>query len=153
MDDFRRKLQSMKTEKQNQMLVSTSIIQEQQDGLERIKSYSKSQEEEKLQKEGKKKDMSKELSQITAAIRNLFVRCFNTMRIKPVFAGQKDSATLSELLDFELDIILMRISDLVEISNDFKTGGWDTLGGLTSSTGELKEGSIGSLPSASASIT
>lgn len=152
-DNFRRNLQQLKTEKQNHLLVSTSIIQDQQDELEKMKSSVKNQEEEKLQIEGKKKDTSKELSQITAAIRNLFGRCFNTMRIKPVFAGQKETATLSELLDYELDIILLRISDLVEICNDFKYSQEQPVQMLNSSTGELKDTSTNSLPSGSKSVT
>ncbi len=120
MDEFRRKLQSLKTEKQNQLLVSTSELQARQSELERIKLHVKAEEEEKLQREDKKKDISRELSQITQAIRNLYGRCFSTMRIKPVFAGQKETASVSDLLYHELDIIHIRISDLIEIHSDFK---------------------------------
>jgi len=79
-----------------------------------------SEEEEKLQREDKKKNISRELSQITQAIRNLFGRCFSTMRIKPVYQGQKDTASPFELLEYELDIIHMRITDLIEIHKDYK---------------------------------
>lgn len=121
MDEFRRKLQSLTTEKQNQLLVSTSILQAKQHELEKMRSNVKSEEEEKLHRDDKKKDISRELSQVTQAIRNLFGRCFSTMRIKPVFQGQKDTATIQEVLDFELDIIHMRIVDLIEICADYRT--------------------------------
>jgi glucose-6-phosphate-specific signal transduction histidine kinase len=98
-DEFRRNLQTLKTEKQNQLLVSTSIVQDLQAELEKVQLSVKAQEEESLMKEDKKKDISRELSQTTQAIRNLFGRCFNTMRIKPVFAGHKDSTSLLEVLD------------------------------------------------------
>lgn len=123
MDAFRKKLQSLTTEKQNQVLVSTSQLQAHQSELERTKLRVKSEEEEKRQREDKKKDISRELSQITQAIRNLFGRCFSTMRIKPVFHGQqqhKESASAFELLEFELDIIHLRIADLLEIARDYK---------------------------------
>jgi hypothetical protein len=148
-DEFRRNLQSLKTEKQNQLLVSTSIIQDQQAELEKIQMSVKAQEEEKLNKEDKKKDISRELSQTTQAIRNLFGRCFTTMRIKPVFAGHKDSASVLEVLDYELDIILMRISDLVEISNEYKYG---MENGMSASSGDLKENSTMSLQTVSKSM-
>lgn len=160
-DEFRKRLQSLKTEKQNQLLVSTSIVQEHQDELERIQLSVKSQEEDKLMVEDKKKDISRELSQVTQALRNLYGRCFNTMRIKPVFFGQqKESATnVSEILDYELDIILLRIKDLVEISEEYKQSLDTNYGGGNSSysgnnngatlstmsittTGDLKENSI-----------
>jgi len=155
-DDFRRNLQSLKTEKQNQMLVSTSIVQDQQGELEKVQLHVKTQEDDKLMVENKKKDVSREMSQITQSIRNLFGRCYNTMRMKPVFAGRQDSASVSEVLDYELDIILMRISDLVEISNEYKFSGGDHeigLNGLGTTSGtDLKEGSTGSLQTLSKSI-
>lgn len=119
-DEVRRKLQSLKTEKQNALLVSTSVLQANQSELEKIRQRAKQEEEEKLTREDKKKDISRELSQITQAIRNLFGRCFSTMRIKPVFAGQKETASISDLLDFELDIIHLRIADLIEIAADYR---------------------------------
>lgn len=150
MDEFRRNLQTLKTEKQNQLLVSTSIVQDLQADLEKVQLSVKAQEEEKLSKEDKKKDISRELSQTTQAIRNLFGRCFNTMRIKPVFAGHKESAGMLEVLDYELDIILLRISDLVEISNEYKFGVDN--GGLSASSGDLRENSTLSLQTASKSM-
>jgi len=140
-DDFRRNLQTLKTEKQNQMLVSTSIVQDLQAELEKMQMSVKSQEDDKLQVEDKKKDVSREMSQITQSIRNLYGRCYNTMRIKPVFTGQKDSATLTELLDYELDIILMRISDLVEISSEHKFSAENSAGSITAPSLDLKESS------------
>ena len=152
MDDFRKNLQSLKTEKQNQLLVSTSIVQDQQAELEKIQSNVKGQEEEKLMKENKKKDMSRELSQTTQAIRNLFGRCFTTMRIKPVFAGHKDTASVLEVLDYELDIILLRISDLVEISDEYKFSLENGGSGASNNGGDLKEGSATSLQMGSKSV-
>lgn len=151
-DEFRKNLQSLKTEKQNQLLVSTSIIQDKQADLEKIQSNVKTQEEDRLMKEDKKKDISRELSQTTQAIRNLFGRCFTTMRTKPVFAGHKESASMVDVLDFELDIILLRISDLVEISNEYQ---YSLENGTTSggaSLGDLKENSTASLQTTSKSV-
>mmetsp|Transcript_15366 Transcript_15366/g.22574 ORF Transcript_15366/g.22574 Transcript_15366/m.22574 type:complete len:123 (-) Transcript_15366:1645-2013(-) len=87
-------------------------------------------QEMKLKREDKKKDVSRELSQTTAAIRNLFGRCFNSMRVKPVFNGHKDNAALMEVLEFELDVIHIRIADLKDITNEFNT---------VTATGELPQ--------------
>ena len=177
-DEFRKNLSSIKTEKQNQLLVNTSIIQDLQNEYEKIQQHVKEKEEENIQKENKKKDISRELSQTTQAIRNLFGRCFNTMRIKPVFTtntgtivtpsqqqhnttnnnttnnnttnNKENSTSMLEILDYELDIILMRISDLVEISNEYK---YAVENGLTSSSSmDLRENSTISMQTASKSI-
>lgn len=124
-------------------------MQDLQAELEKIQSNVKAQEEEKLNKEDKKKDISRELSQTTQAIRNLFGRCFTTMRIKPVFAGQKDSTSMLEVLDYELDIILLRISDLVEICNEYKFAAEN---GLSASSSDLKENSTLSLQTMSKAL-
>lgn len=147
---MRRTLQSLTTEKQNQLLVSTSVLQAKQNELERMRSNVKSEEEEKLRKDDKKKDVSRELSQVTQAIRNLFGRCFSTMRIKPVFQGQKDTASIQEVLDFELDIIHIRISDLIEICNDYRQMMENAPPPAPSGgpSGELRDVSVMSLPQA-----
>ena len=97
----------------------------------------------KSKREDKKKDVSRELSQTIAAIKNLFGRCFNSMRlvvalsflkitlftnssprrVKPVFNGHKDSAPLMDILEFELDVIHIRIADLKDIAAEFNAGG------------------------------
>lgn len=80
----------------------------------------KLEEEDMLMLENKKKDISRELSQTTQAIKNLFLRCYNTMRIKPTFVPNKDTATMIDILDYDLETICMRVSDLVQISMEYK---------------------------------
>ena len=41
------------------------------------------------------------------------------IRVKPVFNGHKDNAALMEVLEFELDVIHIRIADLKDITNEF----------------------------------
>ena len=120
MDEFRKKLQSLRTESENIILVNTGVMQRYQLQLERIKNNVKVEEKDKLQRENKAKHVSREGSQSSQSIKNLFGRCVSTMRIKPVFSGNKDTASAAEMLDYELDIIKMRISDLLEISKDYK---------------------------------
>lgn len=151
LDEFRKRLQSIKTEKQNQLLVNTSVVQDCQTELEKMVQNIKIQDEEGLKVDDKKKDISRELSQTIQAIRNLFGRCFNTMRVKPSFGPHKDSATMMELLDFELDTIGMRIFDLVQIYNEFKAFSSDGTSGVhlnsMGGSSELKDNSALSTPS------
>ncbi len=117
---MRRNLQALKTEKQNQLLVSTSVLQHYQDELEKMRSQVKLQEEENFLRENKKKDVSREFTQTIQAIRNLYGRCYSTMGVKSIFSGPRDNMPLSEVLDVELDVISARMTDLIEITEEYK---------------------------------
>lgn len=119
-DILRRNLQALKTEKQNQLLVSTSVLQQYQDELEKMRSQVKIQEEENLLRQNKKKDISREFTQTIQAIRNLYGRCYSTMGVKSIFAGPRDTMQLNEVLDLELDVITARMTDLIEITEEYK---------------------------------
>lgn len=120
-DELRRNLQNMRIEKQNQLLVSTSLIQQNQKNIEKLRIDLKYEEDMKLKHDDKIKDVSKELSETIAAIKNLFGRCSANMKSKPIFNGNKEAAQLEEILDFELDIVNIRLVDLKEISTEYKT--------------------------------
>ena len=120
MDEFRKKLGLLKTESQNIILVSTGVMQRYQLQLEKLKNNVKTEEKDKLQRENKAKHVSRDGSQSMQAIKNLFNRCASTMRVKPVYPGNRETASASIILDFELDAIKTRISDLLEISKDYK---------------------------------
>jgi seryl-tRNA synthetase len=125
-DEFRRKLQMLRTEKQNQLLVGTSVLQRLQGELEKMKSQVKLQEDENTQKVNKKKDVSREFTQIIQSIKNLYGRCQSTMRVKSVFSDIKDSSNFSnnlkDILFSELELIATRMIDLEEIYEEFKKG-------------------------------
>jgi ribosomal protein S20 len=135
-DEFRRKLQTLRTEKQNTLLVGTSVLQRLQGELERMKSTVKVQEDENIEKVNKKKDVSREYTQIIEAIRNLYGRCYSTLRVKSVFSGPKDSANIHDVLSVELDFIATRIVDLIEITDEYK---YPSGGGLSSMSMTEKE--------------
>ena len=139
---MRKRLQALQTEKQNQLLVSTSVLQSYQDELERMRTQVKLHEEENISRVNKKKDVSREFTQIIQAIRNLYGRCLSTMRVKPMFTGQRENSNLSDMLDQELDLILTRIIDLIEITEEYQT---DVNGGSSYA-------SSGGLPNASSII-
>lgn len=145
MDEFRKKLQSLKTESENIILVNTGVMQRYQLQLEKIKNNVKLEEKDKLTRENKAKHVSREGSQSSQSIKNLFGRCVYTMRIKPVFSGNKETATAVEMRDYELDIIKLRIADLIDICHDFKNYVDNTP--VPSTTANLQEGSITSLES------
>ncbi len=114
-------MQTLKTEKQNQLLVSTSILQGLQTELERFRSNVKVQEDENSQRENKKKDISREFTQIIQAIRNLYGRCHSTMTVKTLFSIVKENPlNPMESTEQELDLILTRMVDLIEITNEYK---------------------------------
>lgn len=119
-DDLSRIVQALKNEKQNALLVNISLLQNSQKGLEQIKLDVKNEEGVKIMEENKRKNVSQQLSQTTQAIRNLYSRCYTSLRNKPVFAGNRETATVIDLLDYELDVSEMRISDLREISIEYK---------------------------------
>lgn len=84
----------MKTEKQNQLLVSNSSIQAYQNQLEQMRSAVKVEEEEKYHMEDKQKNVSKELSQVMLAIKNIFNRCIITMHTQKSSLVSSSSAML-----------------------------------------------------------
>lgn len=118
-DNIRLRLQSFKTEKQNQLLVNNSFFQQNQKELERMRGLVKKVEEDKCHDEDKKKNISRESSQLTSAIENIFQRCQASMRQKVIIGSGKEQLTIPELLDAELDIIHARVVDLLEISQEF----------------------------------
>ena len=68
-----RKVQTLKMEKQNQLLVSTSILQSRQKYLEQVRIDVITEEASKNKVEDKKKNVSKELSQTIQAIRYIII--------------------------------------------------------------------------------
>ncbi len=109
-------------ERQNQVLVGTSVVQGLQNELEKKRLQVKTQEEENITKMDKKKDISREYIQIIQSIRNLYLRCVSTMNAKHGYSasgGQKEGLSLLETLDGNLDLIGARISDLIEIFDEY----------------------------------
>lgn len=119
-DDLLRKVQTLKIEKQNQLLVSTSVLQNNQKFLEQIRTEVVVKEAEKDKSEDKKKNVSKELSQTIQGIKNLYQRCYTSLRNKPQFNGNRETASLSDIIKYELDVCEMRISDLREMQMEYK---------------------------------
>lgn len=86
-----------------------------------MRSQVKSEEDENAEKVNKKKDVSREYTQILQSIKNLYGRCNATMQVKSVFSATKDSLNVAETLTSELDFIETRIVDLIEITKEYKT--------------------------------
>lgn len=157
-NELRSKLQNLKIETQNNLLVSNSLLQSNQKELEELKTTLKRDEKEKELYEDKAKNIARETSQVIQSIKNVYYRCQSTMRnksntnnliINPT--NQRDntnaiqntsmpngptatsSATtqhggsnginfnnLNEMLSSSLDLIHSRVSDLIEITNEYK---------------------------------
>eukprot|EP01041_Mallomonas_annulata_P010582 gene10582-22081_t len=140
-DILRQKLQALKMETQNQLLVSNSLMQHKQKVLEERRQLVKNEEEEKNLQEDSKKSIVRESGQVVQAIKNIFARCQATMRIKPQIVANRDNA-LSDLLAFDLDVVHARILDLKEICDEYKSG----ILNMKTDTGmigqDLRDGSI-----------
>jgi hypothetical protein len=170
-NELRSKLQSLKIETQNNLLVSNSLLQFHQKELEELKTSLKKNEKEKELHDDKAKNVARETSQVIQSIKNVYFRCQSTMRNKSQLivnanaggggggggggsnnptllpssvtaavgttsggggttsgggtgttssSGNSSIAHLSELLSLYLDIIHSRVSDLIEISNEYK---------------------------------
>jgi hypothetical protein len=78
-DDLAYRLQTLKTETQNKLLVSNSYLHDLQKQLEFLRSKVKEETDEKYHLEDKQKNVSRELSQVALGIKNIFNRCVITM--------------------------------------------------------------------------
>jgi hypothetical protein len=87
-EEFRVKLQALKTEMQNKSLVGNSVIHKYQKILEDKREFSQSEETEKFHLEDKRKDISRDYSQVAQAIKNLYTRCLATARTKTSMVNQ-----------------------------------------------------------------
>lgn len=120
-DEMRTKLNTLKMETQNHLLVCNSQFQQYQKELEATRAYSKNEEEEKNMEEDKKKSLVRETSQVITSIRNIFGRCVASMRINPLTHQPKD-ISLFDSLDANLDVILDRMTDLMSILSEHSSG-------------------------------
>ena len=124
-------MQTLKTAMQNKSLVGNSVIHQYQTKLEETRESVRTVETEKYHLEDKKKDVSRDYSQVAQAVKNLFTRCQATIRTKSMMAPTSMSAmshtapavTIAEDLDNELDAIYYRLTDLIEISEEFRSDG------------------------------
>jgi hypothetical protein len=137
--DLRNNLQTLKMETQNKLLVGNSEFQMNQKSLEETRSQTKKEEKEKELHEDKSKNIARETSQVVQSIKNVFTRCQATVRNRSVVAAAHRDATLSEVLTFNLDIIHARVSDLLEISAEYKT--FKIAADMSTANSDLREGS------------
>jgi len=119
-DQFRVKLQALKTELQNKFLVGNSVIHQYQKKLEDSRDFVKEEEGKTMYQEEKKKSNARESSQVAQSIRNLFIRCQATMKVKSLsFASSHSHMTPQQQLEFYLDVIHSRMVDLIEITREY----------------------------------
>jgi hypothetical protein len=135
--------------------VSNSQLQFHQKELEELKTSQKMNEKEKELRDDKAKNVARETSEVIQSIKNVYFRCQSTMRNKSQLIANSNSANptnllpssgngstsngtstgpsptsnLSDLLSLYLDIVHSRVSDLIEISNEYKMNSNSTSGG------------------------
>lgn len=130
---------------QNKSLVGNSVIHQYQTKLEEIRVLVRSIEAEKHHFEEKKKDVSRNFSQAAQSIKNLYTRCQSSVRTKAVTASTSSSAPLSfieECIDSQLDAVSYRLSDLIEISSEYRIDEDGVLDDVTMDTKSLQGYSI-----------
>ena len=130
---------------QNKSLVGNSVIHQYQTKLEEIRVLVRSIEAEKHHFEEKKKDVSRNFSQAAQSIKNLYTRCQSSVRTKAVTASTSSSAPLSfieECIDSQLDAVSYRLSDLLEISSEYRIDEDGVLDDVTMDTKSLQGYSI-----------
>lgn len=114
---------------QNKSLVGNSVIHQYQTKLEETREFAQMVEAEKHHQEDKMKDVTRDYSQVAQAIKNLYTRCQATIRTKAMLVSTTAmshaplSSSIAEDLDNELDMIYFRLTDLHEISEEFKSDG------------------------------
>ena len=97
-----------------------SVIHRYQKKLEEGRDFVKEEEGKTIYQEEKKKNNARESSQVAQSIRNVFIRCQATTKVKSLsFAANNSHMTPQQQLDFYLDVIYSRIVDLVEITKEF----------------------------------
>ena len=117
-DGLRAELYEFKSDKENQILVGNNLCQTQRELLDKIRKEVSSEEEKKDSIEDRKKDLSREISEVASSIKNMFLRCQSTVKSKQIFSKMKDTGSLSETLTHNLDVILARITDLREMKRE-----------------------------------
>lgn len=120
-DELRSRLQILKTDSQNHLLVANSKFQQLQKKLESVKSCGKQEEEEKNTQEDRKKNTVRESSQVISSVRNIFARCLSSLKVNPLIHQGKD-ISLYESLEANLDVVLDRITDLQSILTEHSLG-------------------------------
>ncbi len=118
-DGYRKKLQALKTEAQNIELTKNSELQILQKNLERLRVQYKELEHGKAVVMDKSKNVQQEWGAVDGAIRNIYARCCATMRAQPLFPPAS-SASIMEVLTFDLDVIWTRIRDLLDIRIEYR---------------------------------
>lgn len=115
-DELRMEMQSFTSAHTNHMLVQNSSIHESQQKLERIKRENKQKEDVRLKREEDVKGATRSKGQVALAIRNVYLRCLNTMHAKvAVIPEPTDSSNQLAVLENCLKLVAERICDLTDI--------------------------------------
>jgi hypothetical protein len=133
---------------QNKSLIGNSIIHRYQTKLEEIRVLVRSIESEKHHLEEKKKDISRDYSQAAQSIKNLYIRCQSSVRTKAATASTSSSSSAvshtaglphtEKGIDHQLDAVSHRLSDLIEISSEYRIDEDGVYDDLTADTKSLQ---------------
>ena len=132
---------------QNKSLVGNSVIHQYQTKLEETRELAHIVESEMYHFEDKKKDVSRDYSQVAQAVKNLYTRCQATLRTKAMLLTSNApmnrgavTVSIAEDLDNELDMIFYRLTDLIEISEEFRQDGDYAPDDISTSTQSVQGG-------------
>jgi len=115
--------QSLRTEQQNQLLVNNSALQSYQKKLEEVRKVAQYEEEEKNRFEDVVKATARESSQVIQSVKNIWMRCCNTMRNPIKISTAALTSEAVDVMESNLELIESRLVDLIEITREYTTDG------------------------------
>jgi tagatose-1,6-bisphosphate aldolase len=118
-DALRSEMYEFKSDKENQILIGNNTCQKQREALDKLRKEVSAEEEKQDSLEDRKKDLSRELSEVSSSIKNMFTRCTSTVKSKQLFSNNRDASLLAEVLEYNLEIIMARVIDIKEIKKEF----------------------------------
>lgn len=134
-EELRVKVDTLRMNALNSLLVGTSFVQDKQKDLESMRLVVAQTETDMGLGIEKEKDVQRVSGEVIQAIKNIYSRCITTMHNKPMFMPH--NPTHMEMLLFNLDLLSTRTRDLMDITSDFKAG----VDMPDSTVGDLREGS------------
>ena len=133
------KLQVLQTEQENSLLVNNSLMQQRQKVLDEARVSSKAAENKTERESESQKDSIREMAEVIQGIRNLYSRCTASEKKRTILVNK--DANLLESLSANLETILDRCRDLIEITSEYAKETESSCLGLSQSSTDLKTAS------------
>lgn len=114
-------MQQFRQDRQNALLVQNSSLNEYQEQLEAVRSAVKRTTDECENEADRVKGISREAGQVVTSVKNLYLRCKQTMRNSVPDAHEKREEDRRQQLERCLTIIGERVEDLADVEYSYST--------------------------------